>query len=155
MKIPLDFPVESILPHAGGMVLIDRVIDYGDEYLIAGVSINEETMFLEGGEVPAWVGIEYMAQSIAAYAGLQAKANGEPVKPGFLLGTRCFEANVTGFKKGSELTVSVKELCRDERGLGVFQCLITSGRVEVKANVNVYQPNNLEAFINEMVVDPG
>lgn len=151
MKMPLDIPVESILPHTGRMVLIDRIIDYGDEYLVAGVSINEETMFLDGDEVPAWVGIEYMAQSIAAYAGLQAKTNGQPVKVGFLLGTRCFEANVTGFKKGSELTVTVKELCRDEQGLAVFQCLITNGRVEVKANVNVYQPDNLDTFIKEKV----
>jgi predicted hotdog family 3-hydroxylacyl-ACP dehydratase len=38
--------------------------------------------------VPNYVGIEYMAQSIAALAGVEARLDHEGIRVGFLLGTR-------------------------------------------------------------------
>jgi predicted hotdog family 3-hydroxylacyl-ACP dehydratase len=146
----LATPVEAFVPHAGRMVLIDRVLEFGEEHLVTGVSIDENTLFFEDGAVPVWVGIEYMAQSIAAWAGVNARLNNQAVKIGFLLGTRNYQANASGFKAGDELKVTVRLLCQDERGLGVFKCSIEGGAVTVNADVNVFQPGDVQSFLDGM-----
>lgn len=79
-----------------------------------------------------------MAQTVGLYAGLQAKRAGEPIKLGFLLGTRRFETNVPEFRIGSILTVRAEKVMQDEH-LAVFDCRITGGQVIASAVLNVYQ----------------
>ena len=56
------------------------------------VCIGEDSMFFEPPHgVPGYVGLEYIAQTIAAHGGLRARAVGEPVRIGFLLGTRRYD----------------------------------------------------------------
>jgi len=89
--------------------------------------------------VPAWAGIEYMAQTIAAYVGIKARQANEPIRMGFLLGTRRYSSNVAAFKVGATLTIRAEKIMQDD-GLGVFDCRIKGEAVEVTANLNVYQP---------------
>src|ERR1051325_2359742 len=66
----MDFPdIRSLLPHTGRMVLLDRVIAADADNLCAEVTIRRDSVFFDGSGVGAWVGIEYMAQTIGAYAG--------------------------------------------------------------------------------------
>ena len=65
-------------------------------------------MYWEDAGVPAWAGVEYMAQTIAAHAGVEARARGEPPAIGFLLGTRAYSTSVEKFPNGSKLTVTVE-----------------------------------------------
>src|SRR5215471_7164387 len=83
--------IRSLLPHAGPMVLLDRVISVDEDSLLAEVCIRSDSLFCNGGGVGAWVGVEYMAQAIGAWAGYTAQLRGEPVKLGFLLGTRSYD----------------------------------------------------------------
>ena len=79
----MDIPdIRSLLPHAGPMVLLDRVISVDDDSLLAEVRIRSDSLFCDGDGVGAWVGIEYMAQAIGAWAGYIARLRGEPVKLG-------------------------------------------------------------------------
>jgi predicted hotdog family 3-hydroxylacyl-ACP dehydratase len=137
------FPaVEQLLPHARPMILIDRAIDIGANYLVAEVDINERTLFAESGRgVPTWVGIEYLAQSIAAWAGYGARSKGGLPQFGFLLGTRRYQAATPYFDFGTTLTVRV-ELQFQDQGLGVFNGSIVTDHTLVEASVNVYQPEN-------------
>jgi predicted hotdog family 3-hydroxylacyl-ACP dehydratase len=139
----VSFPaVEQLLPHARPMILIDRAIDIGENHLVAEVDINEQTLFAEsGGGVPTWVGIEYLAQSIAAWAGFGARSKGGLPQFGFLLGTRKYHAAVPYFEFGTTLIVRV-ELQFQDQGLGVFSGSIATDRTLVEASVNVYQPEN-------------
>ena len=84
--------IRSLVPHAGSMVLLDRVISVEENSLCAEVGIRSDSLFCNADGVGAWVGIEYMAQAIGAYAGYRARLRGEPVKIGFLLGTRRYES---------------------------------------------------------------
>ena len=84
----LAFPIEQYLPHRGAMRLIDRLIEAGEEHAVAEVDVPDEGLFVRDGSVPAWVGIEYMAQTIAAWAGARALRTGGSPKLGFLLGSR-------------------------------------------------------------------
>ena len=141
--------IRSLIPHAGPMVLLDRVISADAESLCAEVTIRSDTLFCGGGGVGAWVGIEYMAQAIGAWAGYAARLRGEPPKLGFLLGTRRYDCRRPIFVLGSRLRVNVHRVFQNENGLGSFECAIDDeeGRVAT-ATVTVFQPHDVNDFIN-------
>lgn len=140
--------IRSLVPHAGPMVLLDRVISVGEDSLLAEVRIRSDSLFCHADGVGAWVGIEYMAQAIGAWAGYTAQLRGEPVKLGFLLGTRRYECSRPIFVLGSVLRVYIQRVFQDENGLGSFECYIDNeeGRIAT-ATVTVFQPPNVNDFL--------
>jgi predicted hotdog family 3-hydroxylacyl-ACP dehydratase len=136
-----SYPIADLLPHAPPMVLLDAVESWDDDRAIARVTIGPGIPFHQAGRgVPAHVGIEYMAQACGAFAGLEALAAGEPVRIGYLLGTRAYRAALDWFADGTQLTVSAVQVFRDGT-MGVFDCAITAdGRELATAQLNVYQP---------------
>ncbi|MGZ8096340.1 MAG: ApeP family dehydratase [Methylosarcina sp.] len=149
MKKWRDFPVEELVPHAGKMMLLNRVIEFEPETMVAEVIVGSGDLFGESGKVPAWVGIEYMAQTVAALGGMKRRLAGKPITLGFLLGTRRYECNVDNFSVGAILTVSVRRIMQDQ-GLGVFDCRIAGEGISASAKLNVYQP---ESAINRAITD--
>lgn len=134
----------DVVPHAGPMILIDEIDDYSDNNLTARVTIRDSSLFLtEENIVPAWVGIEYMAQAIAAWSGIQARLRNKTVKVGYLLGSRHYHANEPSFLIGETLKVTVTKRYH-EGELGAFDCEISNNRVSVVATLNVYQPQTNE-----------
>lgn len=131
--------VNDFIPHSGSMALLDRIVDCDDQGLTAELVVRSDGLFGDDQSVPAWAGIEYMAQTVAAYVGVKAKQANEPIRMGFLLGTRRYSSNVAVFKAGAALTIRVEKIIQDD-GLGVFDCRIEGENIEVTANLNVYQP---------------
>jgi predicted hotdog family 3-hydroxylacyl-ACP dehydratase len=130
------------------MVLLDRVISVDEESLCAEVRIRSGSLFCDADGVGAWVGIEYMAQAIGAWAGYNARLRGEPIKLGFLLGTRRYECRRPIFVLGSVLRVHVRRLFQNENGLGSFECSIDDNLGQVaSATVTVFQPPNVNDFL--------
>ena len=140
-------PIGELLPHGPEMTLIDQLVEYSPQRSVATVFVTERSPFFLRSGVPAWVGIEYMAQAIAAHAGLDARLRGERPPVGFLLGTRAYESEVGEFALGSTLRITVEPVVR-EALFAAFQCSIATDRVIAKAIVNTYQPeaHELEAF---------
>jgi predicted hotdog family 3-hydroxylacyl-ACP dehydratase len=133
--------IRSLVPQAGPMVLLDRVISADDESVCAEVTIRSNSMFNDGAGVGAWVGIEYMAQAIGAYAGYTARLRGEPVKIGFLLGARRYECSRPIFPVGTVLRIHVRRVLQNENGLGSFECRIDNEDGSLAtADLTVYQP---------------
>jgi len=145
MAIP---DIRSLLPHAGPMVLLERVVSVDEESLLAEVCIRPGSLFCRAGGVGAWVGIEYMAQAIGAWSGYAARLRGEAPKLGFLLGTRRYECRRPIFVLGSRLRVHVQRVFQNENGLGSFECVIDDeeGRIAT-ATVTVFQPHNVNDFV--------
>ena len=145
------FPdIRLLVPHDGQMVLLDRVVSADAENLCASVAIGPHSVFFDGGGVGAWVGVEYMAQAIAAHAGYLARLRGEPVKIGFLLGSRRYQSNVPRFDAGSELHVHAHHALQGDNGLGAFECRIeegATGAVLATATITVFQPDNVNDFL--------
>jgi predicted hotdog family 3-hydroxylacyl-ACP dehydratase len=137
------FAVDDLVPHTGRMVLLNRVIEFDEENMVAEVIVRDDGLFGDGKTVPAWLGIEYMAQTIAALGGMKRRLAGKPLNLGFLLGTRRYESNVGTFAVGSILTVTVNRLVEDQ-GLGVFDCRIKAKGISATAKLNVYQPDSAE-----------
>src|SRR5512143_137837 len=108
-------PIGELLPHGPEMTVIDRLVEYSPQRSIATVVVTEQSPFFVRSGVPAWVGIEYMAQTIAAHAGFEARLRGEKPAIGFLLGTRAYESEVGEFALGSALTITVEPVLREAR----------------------------------------
>jgi predicted hotdog family 3-hydroxylacyl-ACP dehydratase len=147
------FPdIATLVPHSGAMVLLDRVLAVDAENLCAELAIHAGSMFFdtEAGGVGSWVGMEYMAQAIAAHAGWLAQQRGETVKVGFLLGSRKYEAARPLFAVGDVLRVQVHRALLGENGLGAFECKIeVAGEVAATATITVFQPNNVNEFLQD------
>ncbi|MGN6975849.1 ApeP family dehydratase, partial [Neisseria sp. P0006.S006] len=82
------YDVASLLPHSGHMVLIDCVKEFGDDYTVCRAPVGNKHILLQDGVLPSMAYMELMAQGIGAFAGIEALKAGEPVRLGFLLGTR-------------------------------------------------------------------
>jgi len=135
-----DIPVRELLPHDPPMVLLDRAISFEDATLIAEVDVRADSILCQGNGVPGWVGIEYMAQAVAAHAGCQARLEGKPPSIGYLLGTRSYKCSLAAFPLGETLQVYIESLYV-EMGLGAFACRIDMGETVASATINVYQPS--------------
>jgi len=140
--------IANYLPHKDSMLLLDRLVEYDTEksFLVSEVDIDECSLFfnrdLDG--VPAWVGFEYMAQSIAALSGIHARsALGAEPKIGFIMSIRGFETEVPSYHPGETLRTRVSQIFRDD-SVVAFDCSIEEGgRVVTKAVVNAIEINSL------------
>lgn len=145
----LELPVPSLLPHSRAMVLIDSPAQYGDGWAESTVRIGEDSVFYKtGAGVPSWVGAEYMAQTIALYAGIGAHSAGEEIKIGLLIGSRRYSAMTEYFTLGKLLRVRVGEIWEDEQ-MAVFDCSIDAGERLVEAQLNVFRPVDPVRFLED------
>lgn len=144
-------PIEAIIPHRGTMLLLDSIAVCSDASLTALASVRADAWYADAqGAMPAWIGIELMAQAIAAHVGLLSMRAGKPARPGVLLGTRRYEASCPAFACGTPLRVSVNELLRSEEGHGAYGCTINQdSEILAEATVKVYQPRDFQTFIEE------
>ena len=143
--------IHALVPHSGSMLLLERLLHVDAESICTEVGISRDSLFATDDGVGSWIGIEYMAQTIAAYAGYQAWQAGDPAKIGFLLGSRRYEAMCSQFAIGSSLQIKAVRALQGENGLGAFECTIRDGdTLLAKATVTVFQPPNVNEFLQEI-----
>lgn len=145
--------IENYVPHRGVMLLLDRLLQADADSAVAQLTVPRDGLFLQDAGMPAWVGVEYMAQTIAAWAGWQALQRQQPVKLGFLLGTRKYQAHCSHFGPGTVLDVQVRSELVGENGLGVFDCVIRQNggeQVLAQARISVYEPEDGNAYIHAL-----
>lgn len=146
----IAWPFAELLPHAGDMILIEQILSFDDEQIHTRLTVKPGGLFNRpDGSLPAWVGIELMAQSVAAYAGCHARQKGNAVELGFLLGTRKFECNVEHFPAGTELTIHGIRSLEDDNGMGVFECHLTAPGIHATARLNVFRPPQAAHYLQE------
>ena len=140
--------VQELLPHRHDMLLADAV-NYGPDYGQIILTIRPDSFFCDGVEgVPAWVGIEYMAQAMAVYSGVQNRQAGEPLRIGLLIGTRRYDSELPVFAIGTRLTATATLVSRESEFMYVFACEIDDGhRVLARGDIKAYRPDDLHAFL--------
>ena len=132
-------PIAELVPHKPPMLLLDRVLAHDADSITCEVRIAARAPFVEDGRIPAVVGIEYMAQCVAAFAGLSARAEGRPPRIGFLLGCRELRLDTGAFAVGDTLIVEARRTWGDS-DLGHFTCWVQrDGQTLVSGTLNVYQ----------------
>lgn len=147
-----EYVVADLVPHSGMMSLLDRIVAYGDDWLEAEVLITDQSIFVCNKGVPAVVGLEYMAQAISAYSGLEEQAKTGKPKLGFLLGTRKYTCSTDYFKIGEVITLKVDCEMKSNNGLHVFQCILSGEKFEATARLNVFQPEDSNEFLKSMAI---
>lgn len=137
-------PVEAILPHRGTMLLIEAVLSCDDHALTAEAGVHSDAWYADGdGAMPAWIGIELMAQTVASHISLLAMRAGGRARPGVLLGTRSYAALRPAFPAGARLVIEGRELLRGEEGHSAYECTIEHDGVRwAEAVIKVFQPTD-------------
>jgi predicted hotdog family 3-hydroxylacyl-ACP dehydratase len=143
-----DGPISDLVPHRSTMLLVDRVLEDEPERVRVEVTVKPDGLFVTDEGLPAWVGIELMAQTVAAWAGMRRLEAKEKVQLGFLLGTRRYDCTQPSFPVGARLEIEARQELVGQNGLAVFACSIfLDGAVVATANLNAFQPPNIEDYL--------
>lgn len=150
-----EWPITELVPHQGPMCLLERVLSCAGDELAAQARISPDQLFLDsqgpGEGLGAWVGIELMAQAVAAWAGVQGRLRGEPPRIGLLLGSRRYRSQQARLAAGSVLRIEVRREFQADNGLGQFDCRIlqADGAVLATAQLTVFGPPDPHEFLKE------
>ena len=138
----LPTPAEPFMPHDAPMALIDEILSCDEHSITTRVTLHEHSLFLDAQQrINATIGIEYMAQSAAAWSGYNARNLRQEPPIGMLLGTRDYSSEVAYFHIGDVLTILAKCLMQSTEGMGSFDCHIEQqGKIVAQARLSVYQP---------------
>lgn len=134
-------PASLFVLHREPMLFLDRLTAIGAEHAECEWVVREDfPLVVPGLGVPAYAGIEYMAQCVAVHSGARASVRGLEPPLGLLLGTRNYECRVPYFAVGGRFKASCAELVRDSQGMGSFACRIeAAGTIIAEANLAVFE----------------
>lgn len=135
------------VPHREPLLLLDNIIEHDRETLVATYQVKETPWPASG--MPAYIGIEIIAQAVAALETARSQnGDGSPAL-GVLLGTRSYRSAVANFPVGTTLTVRVTEKMADPSGFGAFQGTLYAedGAMAAEALVKVYRPDDFWNYI--------
>lgn len=136
--------IAELLPHGPEALCLDAATAYipGERSearlrVRPGLWLYDET--LDG--IPAWAGIEIMAQTLGVYVGMDARDAGRGPRMGYLIGMRHFRASAPLIPNGTELRVEALRRYSEPHGLGRFDCRILVGNTELaRATLTVWRP---------------
>jgi predicted hotdog family 3-hydroxylacyl-ACP dehydratase len=149
---PCRYPVHRLLPHEPPMLLLDEVLGWNAERIVAAVTVRPDSLFLDDNGMPAHIAIEWMAQACGAWVGVQALEALQPVRIGFLLGTRDFKSRISRYGLGDRIAITAGVVFNDGQ-MAVFDCeVVRDGESCATARLNVFQPTDLDAMLKEQGV---
>lgn len=132
------------LPHTGDMVMIHQVLDVADKVCCCLTEVDRLVHFRRAdGRIPAWAGIEIMAQAAAVHDGIRRHAANLPPQPGFLVSTRSYACHAPFFLPSQHLVTRVEKEFGGDTGMCVLACSIVNQQDAnplVDARINVYAP---------------
>ena len=117
------------LPHRPPMLLLEAVAEAGPEGGCALARVDPGAWYADAdGAMPAWIGLELMAQAIAACRGAYRAAGPGPAaeapRSGYLVAARGFRSELAAFPAGAELRLRVRLEAEDAGGFRAFACAI-------------------------------
>ena len=147
----VDVSLDELIAHRSPMRFLDRMIAVSDTEAVAETVVRPDNpLFISGRGLPAYAGIEMMAQAIAAIDGMKRKMDGLPPKIGFLLGCRRYKVRCANFEEDMRLNITAKMVFSDS-AMFVFECRIDGdgGTQLAEANMSVYAPADPLAFLKD------
>jgi predicted hotdog family 3-hydroxylacyl-ACP dehydratase len=142
-------PLEQLLPHRQPMILLTRMVEATATTSVCEVEIGPDSQFCDGDGVAAYVGMEYMAQAVAAFSGFHRHCNSQPIEVGFLISVPKFESYNPSFRLGQTLRVEVAHIWGESQ-LARFQCVIKdakNGELLQQAELSVFKPESLDNIL--------
>lgn len=99
--------VESLIPQKPPFVMVDKLLFFAENNIIAGLTIPVNNIFVEEGRFVESGIVEHMAQSVALYTGYQFYLLNEPAPTGYIGSIKDVEVLELP-KAGDELVTEVK-----------------------------------------------
>jgi predicted hotdog family 3-hydroxylacyl-ACP dehydratase len=141
--------VDDLVPHRGDMSWLDTVVSANQDEVVAEATVRPDSFFVRDGVLPIWVGVEFMAQAVAAWAGHRGRQHGRAARIGFLLGTRRLDVQRPAFRVGDRLRIEARCELMGDNGLGMFACrILVDGELAAQANLSVFEPPDEAAFLH-------
>lgn len=133
------WPLHKLVDHRGPMAFIDELVSARGDTGHCRAVIRADNPFLLGNRLPAWVLVEYMAQSVAVFAGYIRASGGMVHRHGLLLGCRNLRMADVALEVGTRLEIDVVETARFEN-LGNFSSkVICNASVAARGTLSVYE----------------
>lgn len=76
--------VESLIPQKAPFVMVDKLLFFEENNIIAGLTIPSDNIFVEEGKFAESGIVEHMAQSVALYTGYQYYLISKPAPTGYI-----------------------------------------------------------------------
>lgn len=138
--------ITSYIPHREKMVLLDSLVDESQENFTATLKTSDESLLVTNQGIPAFCGIEYMAQSIAAYNNIYAMSGvkSETPKIGFIIAIRKFESTIDYFPLDRDLFIKIEPILVVANS-GSFNCTISMDNETIcSGKITAYEPSDEE-----------
>jgi len=134
-------PVQELLLHRPPILLIDTLEDVTADSCITHVRVDPGAWYAgPSSAMPAWFGLELMAQTAAAFSGYRKRSANKPPGGGYLLGTRRYECTTPLFPGDSILEAEAKVDYADVFGQSAFVCEIRlQGTIVASATLKVIE----------------
>ncbi|MGP1716147.1 MAG: ApeP family dehydratase [Methylophilus sp.] len=163
--------VSELLMHRPPMLLLDQADSFDAESVTMLYTPDTQAWYADAeGNMPAWIGIELMAQAIGCHVALNKRLQQQPPKQGVLLGSRRYLASVPVFIGNRQLRIQAVMIFRDESGLAAYDCTICeqvmagdneqgqqneraekqpgeTANVLASATLKVFEPDNFQQFL--------
>ncbi|WPP48760.1 hypothetical protein [Catalinimonas niigatensis] len=89
-KLPMKQGDELLnyIPQRWPFVMIDKLLEKGEDYVISGLSISEDNVLVEDGIFKESGLVENIAQTAALFAGIRFVDQGKPIPVGYIAGIK-------------------------------------------------------------------
>lgn len=142
--------IQDLIPHRPPMRLIDRLHSHAAMQVTTTAQVTAQSRFYDpsAGGVPAWVGVEYMAQTAAVWIGLRDYHAGRAPEPAFLVSARQYQAFEPIFPAGSQFYIEVNVKLMDANIVSfVGKIYDDSGKVWADALFTAFRPDDVQAYL--------
>ena len=136
--------IELLIPHAGEMCLLDRVLEWTSHSLICSSRshLAASNPLREGGRLGAACGVEYAAQAMALHGGLTSESSGMP-GIGYLLTLRDLQMTVERLDDiTGDLMIEVEKLSSVETQVSYRFEIIGGGEILLRGRAMVVLAEN-------------
>lgn len=131
--------IRDLVPHSGPMLLIARVLRHDEHETVCAVDTSHVLFRDREGGVPSWLGLEYMAQCIAARGCLAGRLQKGTLQAGVLASARSLRFHCARFRAGQELEAAVRPISEGRGAMSSFACLLResgTGSILAEGQVN-------------------
>lgn len=123
-----DF-VGNLIPQKFPFVMVDKVLDFGENFITSGFTVEETNIFTENSIFQEAGLIEHMAQSVALYTGYQFFLKQEPAPTGYIGSIKSIE--IFQLPKVNDNLVTEVNVLQEFAGITLVDISVLLNEVEI------------------------
>lgn len=123
-----DF-VGNLIPQKFPFVMVDKVLDFGENFITSGFTVEETNIFTENSIFQEAGLIEHMAQSVALYTGYQFFLKQEPAPTGYIGSIKSIE--IFQLPKVNDNLITKVNVLQEFAGITLVDISVLLNEVEI------------------------